>query len=60
MRSTLIEGTLRFLREEEGPTAVEYAVMMALVIAVCFVSVMSLGSTTNNQYTKIGTKMGGS
>jgi pilus assembly protein Flp/PilA len=59
MLSTLIDSTWRFLRSEEGPTAVEYAVMMALIIAVCFVAVMSLGSTTNNSYTKIGTRMGG-
>jgi pilus assembly protein Flp/PilA len=49
----------RFLKAEEGPTAVEYAVMMALIIVVCFIAVMSLGSSTNNNFTKIGTRMGG-
>jgi pilus assembly protein Flp/PilA len=40
----------RFLREEDGPTAVEYAVMLSLIIAVCIVSVRSLSTATRASF----------
>ncbi len=33
----------RLVVEEDGPTAVEYAVMLALIIVVCVGSIGSLG-----------------
>jgi len=44
----------QFLSQEDGPTAVEYAVMLALIIAVCIGAVTSLGSTTNQTFTSVG------
>jgi pilus assembly protein Flp/PilA len=38
----------RFLHEEDGPTAVEYAVMLALIIVVCIVAIGSLGSNASS------------
>jgi pilus assembly protein Flp/PilA len=35
-----------FLKEEDGPTAVEYAVMLALVITVCFAVIATIGTRT--------------
>lgn len=35
-----------FLRDEDGPTAVEYAVMLALILLVCFVAVAAVGTET--------------
>lgn len=35
-----------FLAEEDGPTAVEYAVMLALILMVCFVAVAAVGTQT--------------
>jgi pilus assembly protein Flp/PilA len=40
----------RFLREEDGPTAVEYAVMLALIVAVCLVSINSMATETANSF----------
>lgn len=37
----------RFLADEEGTTAVEYAVMLALIIAVCITAVAGIGSTND-------------
>ena len=34
----------KFLKSEDGPTAVEYAVMLALIIVVCLVAITSVGS----------------
>jgi len=39
-----------FLTAEDGPTAVEYAVMLAMIILVCFAGVVSLGSATNSVF----------
>ena len=43
-----------FLQAEDGPTAVEYAVMLALIIVVCLTAVTTLGSNANATYTKAG------
>lgn len=39
--------SVRFLRSEDGPTAVEYAVMLALIIVVCMATIRSVGTSTN-------------
>jgi pilus assembly protein Flp/PilA len=40
----------QFLREEDGPTAVEYAVMLALIIVVCITAITTLGSNANQTF----------
>lgn len=42
----------RFLAEEDGPTAVEYAVMLALIIIACIGAVLLVGQSTSDSYTK--------
>jgi pilus assembly protein Flp/PilA len=44
----------RFLRDEDGPTAVEYAVMLALIIVVCIAAITTLGSNANQTFTSVG------
>jgi pilus assembly protein Flp/PilA len=46
----LAAETVRFLKAEDGPTAVEYAVMLALIIVVCAGAVANLGTATNNSF----------
>jgi pilus assembly protein Flp/PilA len=43
----------RFLRNEDGPTAVEYAVMLALIIVVCIASITFLGSGANKTFSNV-------
>jgi pilus assembly protein Flp/PilA len=59
---TWLRGVDRFLREEDGPTAVEYAVMLALIIAVCIVAIGSVGTAANNNFSNVALKaaVGGS
>ncbi len=40
----------RLLREEDGPTAVEYAVMLALIVVVCIAAITTLGSNASNTF----------
>jgi len=48
-----------FLKAEHGPTAVEYAVMLALIIVVCVGAVTTLGTNSKTNYTSVGTTLGG-
>jgi pilus assembly protein Flp/PilA len=47
-----------FLRREDGPTAVEYAVMLALIIVVCITAITTLGRNANNTFTVVGNAIG--
>ena len=51
---------VKFLKSEDGPTAVEYAVMLALIIVVCIAAITTLGTNANNTFTKVGTAIAGS
>ena len=44
----------RFLTSEDGPTAVEYAVMLALIIVVCITAISFLGSNASNTFQYVG------
>jgi len=41
-----------FLKDEDGPTAVEYAVMLALIIVVCIAAVTTLGTNASGTFSK--------
>jgi pilus assembly protein Flp/PilA len=43
-----------FLRREDGPTAVEYAVMLALIIVVCIAAISALGSNAEGTFARVG------
>jgi pilus assembly protein Flp/PilA len=43
-----------FLKGEEGPTAVEYAVMLALIIVVCLGAITTLGTNANQAFSNVG------
>lgn len=45
-----------FLKKEDGPTAVEYAVMLALIIVVCIAAITTLGSNANNTFSNVAGK----
>lgn len=53
-RSTLLLATANFLRGEDGPTAVEYAVMLALIIVVCIIAITALGSNASQTFSYVG------
>ena len=47
-----------FVNKEDGPTAVEYAVMLALIIVVCIAAITTLGSNANQTFTAVGNAIG--
>ncbi len=40
----------RFLVAEDGPTAVEYAIMLAFIIIVCIAAITALGQGTSDAF----------
>lgn len=54
---TQMDKVLRFLRSEDGPTAVEYAVMAALIIVTCVGAVTTIGSNAKSTFQTIGTNL---
>lgn len=55
--SNLSQSIRKFIVEEDGPTAVEYAVMLALIVVVCLTSVRVLGIRTRNNFTRVKTAL---
>jgi len=43
----------RFLVSEDGPTAVEYAVMLALIIVVCLTAIQAVGTNANAKFNTV-------
>jgi pilus assembly protein Flp/PilA len=60
MYRALLKKTVRFLKKEDGPTAVEYAVMLALIIVVCIVAITTLGSNSNETFGNVSLNTAGS
>ena len=48
----------RFMVSEDGPTAVEYAVMLALIVIVCLTAITSIGTKANTTFTNVAASLG--
>lgn len=49
----------RFLTNEDGPTAVEYAVMLALILVACITIVTSLGTSASSTFNTVNDSLKG-
>ncbi|MFO0843605.1 MAG: Flp family type IVb pilin [Gemmataceae bacterium] len=56
----ILNTVVEFVKDESGPTAVEYAVMLALIIVVCITAITTLGTNANNTFSYVGGVIGGS
>jgi len=52
------QSVVSFLKNEDGPTAVEYAVMLSLIIVVCIAAITTLGSNANEAFSFVGSTIG--
>lgn len=48
----------RFLTDEDGPTAVEYAVMLALIVIVCLTAIRSVGTNARTTFNTVSGQLG--
>ncbi|HEY2148549.1 MAG TPA: Flp family type IVb pilin, partial [Pirellulales bacterium] len=46
-------------KSEDGPTAVEYAVMLALIIIVCLVAITSVGTKASTTFSNVAASLSG-
>lgn len=53
----LAKKVQRFLVSEDGPTAVEYAVMLALIVIVCLTAIRAVGTSTNNTFQSVSDQL---
>jgi pilus assembly protein Flp/PilA len=56
---TVLNRVRRFLSSEDGPTAVEYAVMLALIVVACIAVVQSLGQSASSTFSKVQSAVAG-
>jgi pilus assembly protein Flp/PilA len=59
LMKNFLRHTRQFLVSEDGPTAVEYAVMLALIIVVCLVSIQLIGTNANLTFDSVAQKLQG-
>lgn len=55
---TLSNAVKKFLVSEDGPTAVEYAVMLALIVVVCLTAIQTIGTNANTTFNGVATQLG--
>jgi len=47
------QAVMNFLKNEDGPTAVEYAIMLALNVVLCVAAITSMGSNANKTFVNV-------
>ena len=52
-----MQNLVKFLKQEDGPTAVEYAVMLALIIVVCLGAIAAIGTGANGTFNTVQSKL---
>ena len=55
--SEVAKRLIRFLKREDGPTAVEYSIMLALIVVVCLTAIGTLGTQANDTFSTTGAKL---
>lgn len=53
-----VQSVKKFIVSEDGPTAVEYAVMLALIVIVCLTAIGTIGTNANTKFEAVGTALG--
>ncbi len=56
--TSLITKVQRFLVSEDGPTAVEYAVMLALILVACITIITTLGTSISSTFGTVNSSLG--
>jgi pilus assembly protein Flp/PilA len=58
MMKSLISGVQRFLKNEEGVTAIEYGLIAALIAVVIIVALNAVGTNLNAVFNEVATQLG--
>jgi len=52
-----LKAVVEFLKREDGPTAVEYAVVLALIVVVCIAAITAIGTGSNQTFSRVGSAL---
>lgn len=55
----VMQSVKKFLKSEDGPTAVEYAVMLALIVIVCLTAIRAVGINASARFDDIANELTG-
>jgi pilus assembly protein Flp/PilA len=55
----IITKVQKFMKSEDGPTAVEYAIMLALIVIVCLTAIQAVGTAANSAFEDVTTQLNG-
>ena len=50
---SILNSVKKFMVSEDGPTAVEYAVMLALIVIVCLTALRAIGTNANTKFGEV-------
>ena len=53
----MLTSIKKFLKSEDGPTAVEYAVMLALIVIVCITAIRAVGTNANSKFNDVSANL---
>jgi pilus assembly protein Flp/PilA len=53
----MLATVIKFLKSEDGPTAVEYAVMLALIVIVCLTAIKAVGNNANARFNQVSSEL---
>ena len=53
----MLASVVKFLKSEDGPTAVEYAVMLALIVIVCLTAIKAVGTNSNARFNQVSNEL---
>jgi pilus assembly protein Flp/PilA len=59
MTNKLLRKVTAFLKCEDGPSAVEYAVMLSLIVVVCIAAITTMGKNANQAFSFVGSNIKG-
>ena len=54
---SFITKVQKFMKSEDGPTAVEYAIMLALIVIVCLTAIKAVGDAANSAFGDVTSQM---
>ena len=54
---SFVKHIVKFAKREDGPTAVEYAVMLALIVVVCIAAITAIVGASNQTFSRVGSSI---
>ena len=57
-KMNFVSKMLCFLKSNDGPTVVEYAILLGLIVIICLTSITAMGANASTAYTIVAKSLG--